>query len=427
MASNSVFRQFLLDVFGLVGGIAEAQAADAGTIAELTAESFRGKQAVPLTPSEAAVAYLKGVLPFDVAANEAALGGVDGSRFRNMADFTGNPPGPQELLDRWRKGDIDDATLERGIRQGFIRDEWLPFYKRQFTLPLSTAEVVEGVVQNQIPYDVAQAVAKGNAVANDDFDALVRIAGNPPGPQEMLTMWRRGIIDQATMVQGLKESRLKDKYIPAFLQLYRARIPLRTITTLLNANAITEQQATNDLEALGYTAEDAAALIAAHKKAGGATHKQLSAAKVIDAYEARVIARDKAVADLGLAGYDPAVAGELLDLADAQAVAKLRAAAVTKIRAIYVAHRMTRAEASADLDKLLVPADQRDHMLDLWDLEQQANIRTLSEAELRLIAKATGPDGTTPLVPAGWYVGRLVAMGYTHADASLLAAAHQVP
>jgi hypothetical protein len=65
------------------------------------------------------------------------------------------------------------------------------------------------------------------------------------------------------------------------------------------------------------------------------------------------------------------------------------------------------------LDAIGMPATQREYLLRLWVLEESANVRTLTEAQ---VIKALKDQ----LISVEDAAGRLVAMGYSETDVSIL-------
>lgn len=421
MASNSVVRQFVIDVLSLLGiGWGAGGAAAAPVIEHIRQDAMMGDQIVAISAAQAAEGVVKNAQPALDWAGEAAKSGISRERFAALVALTGNPPGPETLLAMRSRHLISDEDVVRGLRQGYLKDEWATAYQELRVLPLSAQEAIEAAVQGHLNDARAREMWAFNSRDPNDYDVAFDTAGNPPGPLELLQMWNRGFIPESgelSVDQGLRESRLKDKWIPALKQLHRRQVPFRSVVQLLNAGAVTDAEATQMLRELGYDEATAAIIIKGHKSPSHTAHKQLSGAEIRQAYLARAMSRQKAVEALGLAGYEPGVANELLDLTDTLAVAKTRQAAIGVVRSHYVAHRIDRLTASGKLDTLLVPHDQRDELLTLWDLERETNVPRLTEAELRAGVKAGVIDGAE-------YVRRLVADGWTEADADFLRQAH---
>lgn len=407
-------KTFLMDVLGFIGlAMGASGAAAAGELKILEQDSFRQFHDVELTPATLAELVVKGALDHGVAANAALASGIDSTKFAQMVTGTGNPPGPETLLAMERRGIIDGGAVAHGMRQGYLKDEWIAEYLALKMDVSNVGELVAGVVQNHIDPGNAAAEAAMSGVTAETFALYVANAGNPPGAMEALNLWVRGYVDESTVDQMLRESRLKNKYIEALKKLAIRKVPMRTITTLLNHGAIDDARANAMLRELGYSVEDAAAIVAAGHKATTVAHKEISAAQVRTLYADHLITRDQATADLVQLGYNPDVASQLVDLGDAEVDRRQKAAVITKLRSLYVAHHLDVAEASNRLDALLVPPDQRDRMLALWDLEQTTSTRGLSEAQVISAAKKT-------IITTDDAAVRLGNMGYSDGDVMIL-------
>lgn len=410
--------EFLIDALGLIGlGLGGGQAAAAPWLDSLRQDAYQLDPTRPLQPAEAAVGVVKSQLTRDDGANEASQSGINRMRFDKMVDITGNPPGPETLLEMLRRGIVSPSQAELGMREGFLRNEWVAQMMNMENIPLNTAEAVQAAVQNHMPYETAKSAASLRGTSAAEFEILYQVAGNPPGPHELLDLWVRGYIDEATVDQGLRESRLKNKWIEPLKNLAVRRIPLRTITALLNNGAIDDATAVRKLRELGYTQEDADALIRGHKKPPTAPHRELSVAQIRDLYEQHMVSRDEAVMDLIALGYNAPAANELLQLVDTAQERQLRKAAVSRVRAAYHARKINRATASADLDALAVPATLRDEMLQLWDLELSANTAQLTPTDICAAGKVE-------LFTPAEVLDRLVAHGYSPDDAVVFAMIH---
>lgn len=410
---------FLLDVLALVGlGLGGAGAAAAPWINDLRQDALQHDPTLALSAELAAEGVLKNQMDRAYAQNEAALNGIRQERFDAMVRTIGNPPGPAELLRMLQRDIIDQPTAHQGMRESYLRDEWVDLVIELKDDILSTPEAVQAAVQNMLPYDVAKSAARNNGTPGDVFDTLFRTAGNPPGGLELLNLWVRGYITEADVDQGLRESRLKDKWIGPFKNLAHRKIPLRTITTLLNNGAMTDADALAHLMQLGYSQADAQALINGHKKPPKAAHRELTVAQVRELYSQRMIDRSEALFDLQAAGYSAQAAGEVLDLADTADSRAARKAAITKIRSAYDTRRIDRAQASTDLDAIGVPGALRDQLLGLWDVELSTRVAELTPADIAAAGRIGVFDAPTVLF-------RLQAHGYSADDALVFAQIHR--
>lgn len=406
---------FLIDLLSIIGlGLGGSQAAAAGEIIQLQQDALAIDAKRVLSPQELAAAVLKGQVSQADAENDARKSGIDATNFQGLISIQGNPPGPMQLLDLLNRGVIGEDDTRKGLQESYLRNEWISVLMdlRRTLIPI--AELVAAVVQDQLDAGDAAARAAQLGMNGDDFDVMVRTAGNPPGPTQLLTMFQRNIISKDELDQGLRESRLKNKWIPQFEELVRHRIPMRTITTLLTHGAIDAATARQMLIELGFTPEDADALIASASAVKSKTNHDLSVAQVRQLYEAQLLSFDEAVTHLMAAGYTQADASEILQLADALADKKIQNQAVTAIRTRFVGRKISVNEASQALDGIGIPAAQRDRMLAVWGFEREANVAHLTVAQWSKLQK-------TGAIDLQRWSDEMTALGYSGEDVQFLA------
>jgi hypothetical protein len=93
----------------------------------------------PLTADEAAEAVVRGVLSLDAAEKEALANGFNKAHFATKHALAGQPPGPQQLLELWNRGELDEGDVDKGLRQSRMRPEWYTAFKtlRNVLVPVS--------------------------------------------------------------------------------------------------------------------------------------------------------------------------------------------------------------------------------------------------------------------------------------------------
>src|SRR5574337_542374 len=65
----------------------------------------------------------------------------------------------------------------------------------------------------------ARQVADLNGISHDDLGVIVDNTGEPPAVEELLGLWRRGAIGEAELERGIRQSRVRNEWIPAVKQL----------------------------------------------------------------------------------------------------------------------------------------------------------------------------------------------------------------
>jgi len=407
---------FFTRLAGLLGlALGGGQAAATAELEQLRQDSFVAEGMVtPLTAADAAAGVVKGHLTPGDGAGEAALNGVSSARFEKMTEITGNPPGPETLLEMLRRGFIDEGRVVEGIKQGLIKNEWAASLLALRDALIPPATLVEAAVEGHISQAVmAESLAEWGlgAVASR---VMFETAGQPPGVMEMLGLLNRKVIGEATVDAAIRESHYKDKYLDAVKQLRFYIPPVRSINTLLVHGAITAARAAELYADRGMRPDDIAAYIASASHAKTASHKMLAVSTVQELFEARAIPHDEAVTFLEALGYDDAEAAFVLEVADLRRVKRLHDQAIGIIRTRYVGRKIGNAQAAASLDTLAVPTDERSQLLAIWALERDASPRLLTEAQLATAFRHG-------LIARADFVRRVRAIGYDEEDANLLA------
>src|SRR5579859_379520 len=368
---------------------------------------------VPLSVADLADMVVRDIKTQAEATAVAAESGVDAADFAALVLDTGEPPGLQQLLEGYRRGFIDRATLERGIRQSRYRNEWIPLLEQLRFSPISVADAVNAVVQNHLTSAQGEAIAQLNGLEPGQFSILQETAGEPLSRTEMEELYNRGLVTQDEVNQALRESRVKNKYVDLAFQLHRRIIPIFTLERAVKAGAVDHATAVSIAMESGYTQRDAEIIVAGGASDKLLTYKNKVVSSIETAYEDNTIGQADAESLIEGLGFEKSEAQFILEAADFRRGARVVSQVASAVRAKYISRHIPRTQAGNDLDAIGIPASQRDAMLSLWDIELEANTRHLTEAQVVKAVKLqliTEQDGTT----------RLVNMGYSADDATLL-------
>lgn len=393
------------DIFALWAGLNGVDEAVVGLLQHLVT--------LPVSPADAALATLRGNIGQAEAEAIAAESGIDAASFAILVGNTGEPPGLQQLLEGYRRGFIDEATLVRGIRESRYRNEWIPLLEKLRFEPMSVADAVNAAVQDQLPADQAQVIAEQNGLEPSAFPVLLNTAGEPLSRTEMEQLYNRGLVTQAQVEQALRESRLKNKYVGDAFKLHTKIIPIFSIQSTLRYGGITDAHAIESLMSEGYSHQDAAAIVQSASLERLKAFRDKVVQSTEQLYEDNLISQAAAKSTITSMGYKADEVDFIIKAAELRRQAKLIEQGVSAVRSKYLAHHLTENAASGLLDGLGVPATQRDQLLALWTVELSAYTRELTPAQVVKAVKIQ------ILSPADG-VARLQFMGYSQDDANLL-------
>lgn len=376
-------------------------------------DAWFGMADVPLSPADAALAVLRSEMSQAEGEKIAGKWGISKPDFTILVGNTGEPLGLMQLLEAFRRGFIDQARLDRGILQSRVRNEWIDVATKLRYAPMSISDAVNAVVQGHLTMAEGEAIAQFNGLEPGQFTTLHATAGEPLSRTEMSELVNRGEATLADFSQALRESRLKDKYIPQ-AELLRIRLlEPRMLSEAVQVGAVTHAYAVEQALKYGYNRTDAEALVNHGSLTKLKTYRDRVVAGVEALYEDNAIPKADAENIIKALGYEDNEVTFILEAATFRQNARLINSAITALRGKLVAHHITTNEASGYLDALGVPASQRDFLMKLWTVELAANPRTLSEAQVVKAVKLKLIDPTEGLA-------RLEAMGYNETDATLL-------
>lgn len=409
-------------ILTVAGTAANAGAITAPFVQRAVNEAWVRHPDRPLDPEELAVAVVKGWLPYSEAFAKATMTGLSEPDFQTLVDSTGEPPGPMDLLAMWRRDIIDTDRLIQGIQESRLKIDWAADLEKYAYGPPSAPAAILGAVQNHLSDADARRIVQQNGIDPANYDWLYQNAGRPPGPMQMIDAWNRGVggVDQGVVEQAIRESDVKNKYIPALVGLREHLLPQKTIVAGVHQGVIPDSVAATLLAKIGISATNAGYLIQEGHNTATAHARQLSASQITTAYEDGSLTRDQAQTHLLALGYVAGDAAFLIDLVDVKWQQALHNATVTKIRTLYLGHHLDRATASTDLDTAGVSPAHRDLYLHLWDVVRSTPQRTLTVAE-------AGSAYKLSLITEADFRARLAAMGYNAADVDLQVLLHPTP
>lgn len=366
-----------------------------------------------LSPADWALAALRKNVTTDQAAAGAAMWGLNADDFDTLMLNTGEPPGTMQLLEAYRRGFIDEATLEKGILQSRVRDEWIPTLEKLRYAPMSTAAAANAVVRGYLSQADGASIAQQNGLEPDHWQYVLESNGRPPSHEQLATLYLRGIISQAQFEQGIRESDIKDKYISDVFDLRVRFLPLFEARTLLNAGEITGKTFTEQLLVQGYEKSVIDEILKAAGTGKKTTAKHLTAADYTELFDTGILDREQTLTGLESIGYDKTDAASIVTIAEAKVAAKLTTQLVTNIRTQFDRYKLTEDEAKQELVDVGVQTAEITRLVDGWAVVRPQGTRTLTEAQVlkALKLKAIVPDDA---------YNRLRGLGLDDVDARLL-------
>jgi len=416
---STLFQIAEYQVAGQVLGAVLAPEADA-----LGQTVWNANPLAVLSPADAADAVLRNVWPAERAAAEAQRSGVNRERFDVLARLAGNAPDPQSLAVALRRGLITPARYLDGIRQGRLRDEWADLVRQLAVQQPTPSDALDALLEGQLTE--ADAKAKYAQFGGDPahFEWLFNARGSAPSPVQAAEMANRGVIpwtgrgpDAVSFEQAFLEGPWRNKWSEPFRRIAEYIPPPRTVTAMYREGSISRDRAITLLKRSGLADDLAAAYLASGSAGKTQATKDLARSTVAALYHDRLVTRTVAADMLVGLGYDPAEAEFVLAIEDVRLVQRFLESAVGRVHTLFVGHKISRAQATAALAGLQVPAETLPDLVDVWEYERAANVRVLTPAEVAGAYKLGLIDEAAALA-------MLAELGYQPHDAWLYLSIH---
>lgn len=371
-----------------------------------------------LSPADYALAVLRQNVTQDEAAAGAALWGLTADDFNILVENTGEPPGTMMLLEAYRRGFIDEATLQKGIRESRVRPEWINTIEQLRYAPMSTAAAANAVTRGYLSEADGAAIAQQNGLEPDHWQYVYKSNGRPPSHMQLAELYYRGIIDLATFKQGIRESDIKDKYITDVVDLGVRLLPLFEAVTLFKDGYISSKTFSTQMLDQGYQQEAVNEIVAGVTGGTAGPPKRLTEAEIVSMYEDGSLSKSQTVTKLVGIGYKKADATALINDADTRAAAKRMSTLITSVKTQYERFQIDSETATSDLTSIGVAADRAAELVKGWTTVRLPGVKRLTEAQIIRLLRLKKIGSTEA-------VTRLQADGYSETDAQLLVSPYE--
>lgn len=349
-----------------------------------------------LSPPDAAAATVRNFLSHDQGTAIAAHSGVDAPTFETMIHLAGDAPGPQQLAEALRRQVIPDSgtgpdsvSFQQGIAEGRLADKWAPVIKALAQIWPTPVNALDALLKGQLTRDEGIALYEKLGGDPQFFDLLFNTQGSAPTPLELIEMANRGIIawdgtgaGAVSYQQGFLEGPWRDKWAEPYRHLGEYVPPESTVVTLLAHGAIDEKQAAALLAKQGMSADIITAYIDEAHTEALSDYRGLSVASTVDAYKAQILSAADARTILAALHVAPAAADLLLAYTDIQRAFEATSNAISRVRTLFAARKITEQTARDSLARLNVPVQSVAGIMAAWELENSISVKTLTETQI---------------------------------------------
>lgn len=380
-----------------------------------------------LSAPDLASAVVRNFLPLADAERIAGQQGVDPATLRTLVELAGDAPAPGQLAEALRRQLIPESgtgagstSFQQGIAEGRLADKWAPIIKGLAQLWPSPVDALDAQVKGQLTAEQADALYERLGGDPQFKPWLYASIGEGPTPLEAAALAARGIIawkgtgpESTSYEQAVRESHYRNKWTEPYKRLAEHIPPPSTIATMLAHRVIDHATAITLLLQNDMSPEQAAAYAAEAEYEAISDYRGLTQSAVVDMYYAHLLDRDQATQVLADLHVSEQAAGLLLDYADVRAVVDSVNRSVQRIATLFTSRKITVDTARSALARLEIPVGTIDQIIQDWEIQAAANVKTLTAAEI-VDAFYYGVIGPVEAIDL------LGAIGYTAYDAWVL-------
>jgi Arc/MetJ family transcription regulator len=439
-------------------------------VRELVNEAWTQYPSRPVDAGVAAAIVAEAVELRDWGAGEAVKTGIDSGRFDAMVAEAREAPGVSELLQLWRRGLIDRAAFEHGLAKAKLETRWTGPLEGLHDVLLAPADLA--MMRQQGFIDTARQHSESDlqGVTSERADLLFEVSGLPPGVEAAQAALNRGLIDDATFAQIVREGHTKTKYTALLTALRHPVLSATTYATLRLKGWKTQAESDDGGALSGYTSAQMEDLFLSMGRPAAPGQMATAAARGIDGpdgvpmneaqflkgiresdirpewgpmlwgsrflypplfqltrlVQGGAIDADTAARWARFDRYPPEVVTAMHDYwtqptapkADTH-LGKAQTQLWTTVHRSYVADETSDADAAKTLTTLGVPGATQTEVLKLWKAERALIRKQLTPAQIK---KAFVKLVKNPATGQPWTrddaLTALVARGYTLADAT---------
>jgi|SRR5215469_816707 len=172
-----------------------------------------------IDPGTAAQAAAARIVTAGDASSTAAKQGYGAGEAELLHQLAFSWPAMADAIDMRRRGFIDDQEFTVIMERNGIPDGLFNAWRNEQHAALSLADAALAYLRSDIDLATAQAIAAENGYSNEQLAIFLGNVGEPPGEQQLGEALRRGFIDTPTFERGIKQSRIRNEWIPTLLAL----------------------------------------------------------------------------------------------------------------------------------------------------------------------------------------------------------------
>lgn len=308
--------------------------------------------------------------------DEAVAAGVDTERLQALIGMVGLPPSPGQLASAFFRSIITKGAYYQGIEEGDARPEWADVWLDQAREILTSHDYVEGYLRGWVPDETSlYALTAQWGMSQADTDLLFQITGRPI-PVHRITQGLAlgGTYDGPTtdipdvFIKSLQESNIRPPWYQLAYLAEQYTWPAYFVLKDIVPDPISVAEATDILTYQGWR-PDLAAAVAQSFATPTAKSKAATPAQLASQYLAGKLSAGDYASKLEALGYTPEGAADVIAHYDSAPLTAARTAILTKLRNGVVGGSISADQASEQLAQLTPAIPGASTLVALWQQE----------------------------------------------------------
>ena len=265
----------------------------APAVQELENQAWARAPFKPLEAEIAAAIAAEDVEAYQWAEDEAGNTGIGTERFKALYGEALNAPGLPELFEAWRRDLIDDAAFEHGLRKAKLEPRWDAPLKALKSRLLTLSDLANARQQGFVTPEQQIAESALQGLDATRAEVLFDLSGLPLGVETMQQAVNRGLADEATFAQAVREGHTKTKYTDLAFALRQPVLHATDYAGLYLRGWITEADMNAGGALSGYSPEQMNLLYLNRGRPAAPGQMATAAARGIDGPDGRPMDREQ--------------------------------------------------------------------------------------------------------------------------------------
>ncbi len=194
-------------------------------------------------PQSAANAAAQRITSYGEGETAAAQQGYGPGQFGVLYSLANQYPPIADALEMYRRKKITLESLIICIERNATPKEFILPYQALANNELSLADAALAYLRSDITLAEARAIAEANGYTHEQLDIFIGNTGEPLGLEQLLEGLRRGFISEATTERGIKQSRIRNEWIPLALKLRYAPMSVADAVNAVVQNHLSDAEA----------------------------------------------------------------------------------------------------------------------------------------------------------------------------------------